>query len=179
MLELNSTNWVKLSHAYGEASDIPPLLQQLEANPYVPHDDWEAEPWFSLWSTLCHQGDVYTASYGSLPHLVRIAASITDATPDWQFFALPASIESRRLLNSGPPIPTELAEAYFEALLQLHDVVHNLSHRPWDDLLSRAVAAALVVSKGHARLAETILDLSPEAIKDIYAQHGKQYDSDE
>src|SRR2546426_5104183 len=30
----------------------------------------------SLWSALCHQGDVYTASYAALPELVKIASDL-------------------------------------------------------------------------------------------------------
>ena len=56
MLSLDDTQWAELSHAYGRASDIPALLRQLYA---LPHASGQEEPWFSLWSALAHQGDVY------------------------------------------------------------------------------------------------------------------------
>ena len=28
-----------------------------------------------LWSSLCHEGDVYTASYAAVPHIVQMANS--------------------------------------------------------------------------------------------------------
>lgn len=73
MLELDSPRWKKLKHAYGKASDIPALLERLKTAP--PPADWQSEPWFSLWSALCHQHDVYTASYAALPHIAAIAAA--------------------------------------------------------------------------------------------------------
>ena len=57
-LPLDSPRWPELNHAYGKASDIPALLRQLDSFPPSGPDD---EPWFSLWSALAHQGDVYPA----------------------------------------------------------------------------------------------------------------------
>ena len=56
MLSLESAEWENLRHAYGPATDIPDLLQQLEA---FPSDNGRSEPWSSIWSALAHQGDVY------------------------------------------------------------------------------------------------------------------------
>src|SRR5271156_1016157 len=55
MLSLESPEWASLYHAYGPASDIPRLLRQLDTLPIA---DGDAEPWFSIWSALAHQGDV-------------------------------------------------------------------------------------------------------------------------
>jgi hypothetical protein len=48
--------------------DIPPRLRQLRTFPSA--RDYQSQPYFSLWSALCHQGDVYTASYAAVPYLV-------------------------------------------------------------------------------------------------------------
>jgi len=53
MLSLDSDRWSELQHAYGDASNIPALLVQLIDLPSATGD---AEPWFSLWSALAHQG---------------------------------------------------------------------------------------------------------------------------
>ncbi|MFF2847122.1 hypothetical protein ACFVT5_12385 [Streptomyces sp. NPDC058001] len=60
------TDWSKLTHAYGSAEDIPPLLDRLASDP-TPED------WADLWSALCHQGSVYPASFASLPWLASVA----------------------------------------------------------------------------------------------------------
>lgn len=68
----SSTDWKSLSHAYGEASDIPVLINQLSADCADPsHPLWE-----KLWSRLCHQGTVYSASYAALPLLLERTESI-------------------------------------------------------------------------------------------------------
>src|SRR5437773_2022307 len=66
-------DWASLRHAYGTAVEIPTLLKSAESAPAPDH--YDREPWFSLWSSLCHQGDVYPASYAAVPELVRIAQS--------------------------------------------------------------------------------------------------------
>lgn len=71
MIELGDPRWEKLSHAYGSAADIPELLRQL-AGATGPKIRYDSEPWFTLWSSLCHQGDVYDASYAALPHLTVV-----------------------------------------------------------------------------------------------------------
>jgi hypothetical protein len=60
------TDWAQLRHAYGAAQDVPSLLEQAvpdAANPV----------WDELWSRLCHQGTVYSASFAALPALTDLA----------------------------------------------------------------------------------------------------------
>lgn len=71
-LPLDSPVWANLQHAYGSAEDIPDILQDLELADEIP-DAYDAEPMFTLWSSLYHQDDVYSASYAAFPHLIRIA----------------------------------------------------------------------------------------------------------
>jgi hypothetical protein len=66
------TDWKALSHAYGTASEIPALIAQLSletADPKYPL-------WEELWSRLCHQGTVYSASYAALPLLLEYAQAL-------------------------------------------------------------------------------------------------------
>lgn len=60
-------NWSELEHANGPADDIPEILAALS-----PHTD--SEIWHVLWSQLCHQGDVYSASFAALNELRSAAA---------------------------------------------------------------------------------------------------------
>lgn len=193
MIELDNPLWSELSHAHGRASpihsapstrsagggfggygtvpDIPSLLRQLEANPRIGPGDARTEPWFSLWSALCHQGDIYTASYAAVPHLVRIAFTV-NGVPDWQFFDLPTAIEIARATGKGPEIPPILVDSYFDALRQLHTLAFRVADETWDEVFSRAVTAALVVSKGHALLGEAILELDPDTVKEFRIRQG-------
>lgn len=60
------TDWSTLTHAYGDATDLPALLARLSPDP-------DADVWYELWSRLCHQGTVYSASFAALPALANAA----------------------------------------------------------------------------------------------------------
>lgn len=62
MLSLDSPRWGELEHAYGSAVDVPALLGALRD---FPKSEGQREPWFSIWSALAHQGDVYSASFAA------------------------------------------------------------------------------------------------------------------
>lgn len=59
-------DWSQLKHGYGNAADVPALLAKLSPDP-------RASVWEELWSRLCHQGTVYSASFAALPVLVDVA----------------------------------------------------------------------------------------------------------
>ena len=157
MLALDTAEWSKLAHAYGPASDIPDLLHALELKT-APRTAYQAEPWYSLWSALCHQGDAYTASYAAVPHIVRICLN-ADPHIDFGFFQLPACIEIARAKKRGPNVPIALSAAYNDALRLLHACASKHSSVPWDDAMAQSVAAALAAAKGRTRLAEAIVNL--------------------
>jgi hypothetical protein len=176
MLPLDSQRWAELTHAGGSAHNIPTFVRQLEHEPDLVPLDYRDDPWFSLWSALCHQGDVYTASYAAVPHIIRIGLLIA-GTPHWQFFALPTSIELARVKPSSPAIPSDLADAYFASLQQLHNLTYRVASVAWGELLTRSVAAALAVSKGHFKLARVIEQLASEDVRDFLNERG--FDGDE
>jgi hypothetical protein len=161
-LALDDPRWGELRHCYGPADDIPGLLRQLAAAP-GPNDDWPAEPWFTLWSSLCHQDDVYPASYAAVPHLVRIAIEATGPV-DFSFLLLPASIEVSRAGGRGPIVPDFLVAAYERALAALPDAVAAHRHEPWDEAMLLSASAALAVAKGQLRVAEMLVYLDGEDI---------------
>lgn len=60
------TNWGQLSHALGSAEDIPAMLDLIEAEP-------TPERWNDLWTALCNQSSVFSASFAALARLAQIA----------------------------------------------------------------------------------------------------------
>jgi hypothetical protein len=62
------TDWSALKHAYGPATDVPSILAALTP-------DAQSEAWNELWSRVCHQGTVYSASYATLPYLRELATA--------------------------------------------------------------------------------------------------------
>ena len=157
MLSLDDPHWAQLRHAYGNAVDIPVLLRVLGSST-GPKKGYQDEPWFSLWSSLCHQGDVYTASYAAVPHIVRIAGE--NGTPvDSSFFQLPAAIEVARKTGHGPEIPEAFANDYHRAVASLGENVSIHRNDPWDQSMLLSAAAAQAVAKGHVNVAEALLNL--------------------
>jgi len=165
MLPLDDPHWSSLADAYGDASGIPDLLRALAADP-GPKPGYEAEPWFSLWSGLCHQGDVYTASYAAVPHIVRIAFEAPGPI-DFSFFQLPAAIEIARHKGRGPTIPAELAEAYHAAIASLIDCVAFHRHDDWDEATLLSALTAQAVAKGNYSVAEALSNLDEDLITRI------------
>lgn len=165
MLSLDDHYWNDLQHAYGSASDVPPLLRTLASSP-GPRATYQDDPWFSLWSNLCHQGDTYTASYAAVPHLVQIASQVTGPV-NYGFFQLPAAIEIARRTGHGPDIPAALANAYRLSIERLMETVSLQRHHAWDQPMLLSAAAAQAVAKGHIDVAEALLNLDTDWISRI------------
>ena len=157
MLNLESSRWGELQHAYGPASDTPSLLRQLRS---LPEAVGESEPWFTLWSSLAHQGDVYSASFAAVPHVVSALASQPE-NASFTYFHFPAWVEICRQRH-GMSVPLELEESYFAALSQLPGLAAAASARPWDENMVASVLAAIAAAKGDVKVAEAALELSPD-----------------
>jgi hypothetical protein len=162
MLDLNNPRWSELKHAYGPASDTPGLLRKLE----ITHDgSANAEPWFSLWSSLAHQGDVYSASFAAVPHVVRVLSS-APTQAGYVFFQFPAWIEICRH-KTMTAIPDDLAVAYFEALGKLPALVAEAATKDLDaGRLVCALSAIAAVKQSHV-IAEAILELTPALAREF------------
>ncbi len=165
MIELTEPSWSELTHAYGNASDIPELLRQLAQNP-APMRENDSEPWFTLWSSLCHQGDVYQASYAAIPHIVAIAKSSTGLL-DFGFFQLPAAVEIARNNEQGPEISPALSDAYFEAISELRNEVAKRVDQAWDRPTLLSALSAIAISKGDHKVAEAILSFDDDIISKV------------
>lgn len=159
-------DWSMLRHAYGPADDIPPLLHLLglDPSPKEPNN----EPWFMLWSALCHQGDAYSASYAAVPQIVRIGLEAKGPI-DASFFLLPACIEIARLTGRGPTLSDVATGPYRVALRQLHDCAHVHANDDWDRDMAQSIAAALSASKGQVELARALVNLDQDIICKINA----------
>lgn len=162
MLSLDSPRWTELSHAYGNASDIPALLAQLMEMPRSAEED---EPWFSLWSSLAHQGDVYTASFAAVPHVIE-ALSRAPLQADSAYFQFPAWIEICRQ-RQGFSVPADLEADYFRSLSRLPKLVAAASEGDWDEEMLQCAMAALAAAKGNAQLAEASLELTTEVASEF------------
>ncbi|MGH3734458.1 MAG: hypothetical protein ACRDT6_02375 [Micromonosporaceae bacterium] len=69
---IDGVNWPQLGHAYGKADDLPGLLRAVAG-----HDEGSAEKALDdLWSRVCHQGTVYSASAAVVPFLTELATRV-------------------------------------------------------------------------------------------------------
>jgi hypothetical protein len=157
MIPLDSPRWSELNHAYGSAGNIPALLAQLDS---FPSSAGGNEPWFSLWSALCHQEDVYPASFAAVPHIVRVLAS-DPMRADVSFFQLPACIEMARA-RVDFPIPADLRQPYAEALQRLPVLVGAAAARRWEEDFLCGALAAVAAAKGFPSVARAALELNPK-----------------
>ena len=162
MLSLDSQKWSELQHAYGNASDIPNLLRQLET---LPSSDGDKEPWFSIWSALAHQGDVYSASFAAVPHVIH-ALKQSPAKADFTYFQFPAWVEACRQRNSVE-IPTDLKADYFAALSELPSLVAVSAGREWDSNYLCCVLSAIAAAKGFGSVAEAVQEINPEVAEEF------------
>ena len=157
MLSLESLRWAELQHGYGSATDIPALIEKLVG---LPSASDRSEPWFSIWSALAHQGDVYSASFAAVPHVIRILET-SPLKAGAVYFQFPAWVEICRK-KKGVKVPEDLAPAYFEALSKLPALVAAASDREWDAEFLQCALSAIAASKGQAAVAEASQELSPE-----------------
>lgn len=157
MLSLEDPRWSELQHAYGSAADVPALLKQLA---HLPSSENDKEPWFSIWSALAHQGDVYSASFAAVPHVIEVLAS-APLRADFSYFQFPAWVEVCRA-KKCVHVPEDIAPAYFKSLSRLPELVAAASARQWDEGLLRCALSAVAAAKGQPAIAEAVLELSPE-----------------
>ncbi|WP_082493474.1 hypothetical protein [Massilia sp. Leaf139] len=155
MLELSSPRWGELSDAYGSAARIPELLRQLSA---LPSDDGSSEPWFSLWSALAHQGDVYSASFAAVPHVIAAIASSPERVTD-VYFHFPAWVEICRHKN-GIDVPHDLVTDYFESLSRIPALAASAGEKQWNAAFTACALSATAAAKGQHELAEALLVLT-------------------
>ena len=98
-----------------------------------------------LWENLYHQGDVDTASYYSVPALVKAGE-----------LSLVAAIEVARHNPQNPPIPEDLKESYETAL------VEALKSNPETEEECRGLYIIHAISRGNMKLAKAmdLMDVS-------------------
>lgn len=134
--------------AYGEPYDPRPAIAAWRAGQVV---DGPKE----LWDKLYHQGTVNSASYAAVSEIVRLMQEQSD--PDWNAYALIASIEEGRLRNGSPPVPTELQRDYEYAWKAILPMALRDLGQAEGDLIVRGALAVVAHAKGQHTLAAIAL----------------------
>jgi hypothetical protein len=165
VLDLESKRWRELEHAYGSAADTPALLAQLKS---LPKSEGRAEPWFSLWSSLAHQGDVYSASFAAVPHVIA-ALAVRPAEADESFFQFPAWVEICRVKHAAV-VPPDLEASYFDSLARLPELASAAASPPWSAGRLACVLSAIAAAKGHHAIAEAVLEMSSTEVAESFLE---------
>ena len=140
------------------------MLRQLAD---LPSSENDSEPWFSLWSALAHQGDVYSASFAAVPHVIKALAS-APLKAEFSYFQFPVWVEVCRKKN-GVEIPEDLQAAYFASLSQLPSLVASAATREWEPEFLCCALSAIAAAKGQTSVAEAVLELTPEVAEEFMA----------
>lgn len=151
---MSQPDWSALEHAYGPASDIPALLDAARTAPGP--QAYTDEPWYSLWSALYHQDDIYPASYAAVPELVRIAEHRRDAVRTEALF-LAALIELRGHAPGAPAMPGALWESYEAAVAAARGTVESTLAEAPDVEERQRLEIAAAVFRGEHELALALL----------------------
>jgi hypothetical protein len=161
-LSLDAEQWTDLRHAYENARDTPHLLRELTS---FPPSKPGAEPWHSLWSSLYHQGDIFSASFAAVPHIVNALATAPQRA-GFDYFLLPASIEVARVENNVA-VPAALRESYFEAVARLPGLAGAVLRPNCDADLCRSALAACAASAGDLDVARLLIEVDGEDIPEV------------
>lgn len=113
MLPLDDPMWAELRGGYRVAYDARPLIRKFVVGESGP------STWKEVWDNLHHQGDIDTASYAVVPHLVRIGEQ---STRDADLYAYCATLCFEEHNGRNPLVPQFLQPAYSESLDSLFEM---------------------------------------------------------
>ena len=159
MLAFSDRRWGKLEGGYRLPFDPRPVLAKLRAGRDV------SKSWHSLWEDLHHQGDVGTASYAAIPHLVKIHRRRGKA--DWNTYALVAVVELARTAGKNPKIPAFLNQSYFGSIRELADLGAREILKAKDPGTIRAILSVLAIAKGARTHAKFLINYSESEMVEI------------
>lgn len=163
MLDFTDARWSGLHGGYRVPYDPRPALTNLEREHAVPR------AWDELWQELHHQGDVGTASYAAVPHLLRIHKA--RGAPDWNTFALAGCIEQVRRTGRNPVMPTWLQDGYERAWRDIVDVALADLARSSESTLVRSAIGVIAMARGLTRIGEAILDFTEDELAEMIAEY--------
>jgi len=159
---LSDPKWATLAGGYGVPYDPRPALLKLAANVDV------ASVWDELWNNLHHQGDVGEASYATVTALVDL---FDDSLPDWNLFALTATIEVERHRKSNPPLPEWLRDDYQVAWRKLEQLALTSLRENADSETLQPLLAVIAIARGHLKLGALIIELDSSELDEILDQY--------
>lgn len=155
-LPLHDPRWQSLLGGYGVSYDPSTALEALENG---------LNSWDELWENLHHQGAVGTASYASVPHIVRISSKSWRCA--WEPYALVATIELERHRRANPDLPAWLESGYALAIRELAQVAAEELLRAEEPLLVQSILGFLALAQGQTKLGALISNLDQSEVDEL------------
>jgi hypothetical protein len=159
---LTDPKWPMLAGGYRIPYDPRPALSKLAANVA------DVSAWDELWNELHHQGSVGEASYAAVTALVDLYSS---DQPDWNLFALSATIEVERHRKINPPLPGWLNDDYKVAWQKLGEFALTTLRKSVDLETSQSALAVLAVARGNLKLGAMIIHLDSSELDEILEEY--------
>ena len=125
--------------------------------------------WDELWQELHHQGDVGEASYAAVPLLVEVHEA--RAVPDWNTYAIAATIEEARLNPNNPSLPDWLLDDYEAAWQKLQRLALKELPVAAEAELIDSIIAVLAFGKGRMSLGQMAM-LADDERKELLEDSG-------
>ena len=160
---LTDPKWSSLAGGYRLPYDPRPAISKLAVKLDV------ASAWDELWDNLHHQGDVGEASYAAVSALVDLYCS--DNQPDWNLFALTATIEVERHRKGNPPLPDWLRDDYQVAWRKLEELALTTLCKKTNSESLQSSLAVLAIARGNLRLGALIIGLDSSELDEILEQY--------
>lgn len=154
MLPLDDDRWSLLTHAYGVATDIPPLLARLRTDPAsadITFRDIDL-------GALNHQNSVSTALYAAIPYLVDAAQKLPPEKRADLLGWVGCSMADATLPGEKI-VPVFLREALDTAVAKGMRLLLETLSVSFDEETTKWLLAALAGFKGHSDLCHVISSL--------------------
>ena len=163
-LDLADERWAGLLGGYRIPYDPRKALRLLERGEDV------AGAWNELWNELHHQGDIGEASFAAVPYLLRIHEH--RSVPDWNTYALAATIELARDNASNPKLPADLQQSYEYAWMRLIEIGLRELHLANDITLISSIIGVLAIGKGQRTLGGFAIELTEDERRELLTRVG-------
>jgi hypothetical protein len=157
-MDLDDVGWIGLLGGYRVPYDPRNALRRLEG-------EAADSAWQELWTELHHQGDVGEASYAAVPHLVRIHGA--RGVPDWNTYAIVATIDLARLNGRNPALPKQHQEAYHAAWQRLVTIGIEELRVAEDPILVCCLIGVIAMGKGQRTVGRLAIDFDEHERQEI------------
>jgi hypothetical protein len=165
-MELEDRNWGLLEGGYRIPYDASKLLRKLKD---AVNAKERQEIFDELWENLHHQGDVGTASYLAVPHLIDIC--IESKSLDLNFIGLCVTIENCRLNGENPELPKQYDNLYFSSLTKFEKYLSGNLKNINDRTAFRLTLSLLATVNGQPGLGKAIEILDEDAVDEFLSQY--------